>query len=230
MLKKLAKLPVRIAQFIAATVMGRNTAPDAEPPPPPPPRRKPAPPRPAAKAEADHGHDHGHDHGGAPKAEPDHGHDHGHDHGGAPKAEPDHGHDHGHDHGGAPAEAPAKPAIKAPAKAAAPAPAEPAAEPAAEPEAKKAKVAKKAVDVSPEDTPNPNARKFACSVRVVEKGSLSFASAEEAEKHPLGKALFAVGGVKSVFAVNDFVTVTKTDDGDWAKLTPKLVKAIKASV
>ena len=215
MFKKLAKLPVRIAQFIAATVMGRNNAPAAEPPPPPPPRKKPAPPRPAPKAEAeDHGHDHGHSHGGAPaeapKAEADHGHDHGHSHGGAPeapkaeapKAEADHGHDHGHDHGGA----------------------------LADPETKKPKPAKKAVDVTPEDTPNPNARKFSCSVRVVEKGSLSFASAEEAEKHPLGKAIFAVGGVKSVFAVNDFVTVTKTDDADWGKLTPKLVKAIKAAV
>ncbi len=193
MFKKLAKLPVRIAQFIAATVMGRNNAPAAEPPPPPPPRKKPAPPRPAPKAEAeDHGHDHGHSHGGAPEAPKAE----------APKAEADHGHDHGHDHGGA----------------------------LADPETKKPKPAKKAVDVTPEDTPNPNARKFSCSVRVVEKGSLSFASAEEAEKHPLGKAIFAVGGVKSVFAVNDFVTVTKTDDADWGKLTPKLVKAIKAAV
>jgi len=218
MLKKLLSLPVRVAQKIAATLMGRNTTVADAPPPPPPPRRKPAPARPAAPAGG--GHDHGHDHGG--------GHDHGHDHGGAREEAPshDHGHDHGggHDHGhdhGAPRAATPEPAAPA---APAPAPA------AAEPVEKKAKASKKSIEVTPEDTPNPNARKFSCSVRVVEKGSLSFSSAEEAEKHPLGAAVWAVGGVKGVFAVNDFVTITKADDADWAKLTPKLVKALKGAL
>lgn len=162
MLKKLVKLPVSAAAFVAAKVMGRNTAPPADPPPPPP--RKPSPPKPApaARPEAP-AHEHTHDHG--------------------------HGHDHDH----------------------APAP-------------------HRSVSVSAEDTPNPNARKFSCSVKVVEQGSLSFANATEGAKHPIGKAVFAVGGVKTVFAVNDFVTVTKTDDADWASLTPRLTKAIKAAL
>lgn len=147
-----------------------------------------------------------------PAAAQDHGHSH--DHGG--------GHDHGHDHGGA---APATPNAAAPEapEAAAPVAEAPKAEPAAKP-------AKKKPTVSAEDTPNPNARKFVCSVTVVEKGSLSFGSAADAEAHPLGKAVFAVPGVKSMFAVKDFVTVTKTDDADWAKLSPKLVKAIQGAL
>lgn len=206
MLKKILALPVKIAGLVAAKIMGRNTAPAAEPPPPPPPRKKaPAPPKPAARPAAEPAHDHGHGH--------DHGHDHGRDEAPpAPKAEP---------------KAEAHKAEKA----------EPKAEKAEAHKAEKAEAhkaekapARKKPTVTAEDTPNPNARKFACSVKVVEKGSLSFNSAEEAEKHPLGKAVWAVEGVKSVFAVNDFVTVTKTDDADWAKLSPKLVKAIQSAL
>ena len=50
------------------------------------------------------------------------------------------------------------------------------------------------------------------------------------QSHPLGKAIWAIGGVKSVFAVKDFVTVTKLEDAEWSKLTPKLTKAIKGAL
>lgn len=90
--------------------------------------------------------------------------------------------------------------------------------------------AKAAVDVQVEDTPNPNAKKFTCSIQVLPQGTVSFANATEAQKHPIGRAVFAVGGVRNVFATNNFVTVTKLDDADWGTLTPRLLKAIKASV
>lgn len=84
------------------------------------------------------------------------------------------------------------------------------------------------IDVS--DTPNPNARKFTCSVTVVEKGSMSFQSADEGAGHPIGKAIWAVPGVKGVFGVKDFVTVTKAEGADWGALTPKLIEAIRAGL
>lgn len=164
MLKKLVKLPISAAMFLAAKAMGRGTAAPADPPPPPV-RKAPAA-KPAAKPAA-----------ARPAAEPAH--EHTHDHG------------HGHDHGAE---------------------------------------AHRTVTVTGEDTPNPNARKFTCSVKVVQQGSLSFGTAAEAAGHPIGKAVFAVGGVKSVFAVNDFVTVTKSDDADWAKLAPRLAAAIKGAL
>ena len=107
------------------------------------------------------------------------------------------------------------------------APEAPATEPAPAAEPKKAK---KAVEVTVEETPNPNARKFTVSTKVVEKGSLSFSSAEEAEPNALAKAIFAAGGVKSVFMVKDFVTVTRDDSADWGKLAPKVTKAIKKAL
>jgi hypothetical protein len=76
------------------------------------------------------------------------------------------------------------------------------------------------------DTPNPNARKFTASVTVIDKGSLTFNAEEEAMGHPLGRAIWSVGGVKGIFAVKDFVTVTRDPSADWEVLTPKLTSAI----
>lgn len=136
----------------------------------------------------------------------EHGHDHGHSH--------DHGHDHGHSHGH---EAPRH----------------------EEPQDHGHSHGHshghdhdhggaRSVDVRADDTPNPNARKFTCSVTVVEKGSLSFNTREEAEKNPLAKALFGLGGVKSVFMVKDFVTVTREESADWGALSPRIIETIKA--
>ena len=52
----------------------------------------------------------------------------------------------------------------------------------------------------------------------------------EADQHPLGKALFAVDGVRALFAVNDFVTVTKEDGASWAAVGPAVTEAIKQSL
>jgi hypothetical protein len=113
--------------------------------------------------------------------------------------------------------------------------AEAAPEPAPAPEEapKKGKGKKKAeepaaakVRVTGENTPNPNAMKFSCSVKVVPKGSLSLNNAGVAAAHPLGAAIFAVPGVRAVFAVNDFVTVTKEESASWDDLRPRLEVAI----
>jgi len=84
--------------------------------------------------------------------------------------------------------------------------------------------------VKGESTPNPNAMKFGCSVKVVPKGSLSLNNAGVAAGHPLGAAIFAVSGVKAVFAVNDFVTVTKEESYSWDELRPRLEAAISAAL
>ena len=178
--------------------LGREEKPAAAPPP----VRRPPPPRPAAAApEGDHGHSHG---GGG-------GHDHGHSHGGAPEpvSAPtpapveDHGHSHGghshgHSHGGE-------------ARAAAPAGEEVGLN----------------IRVDESETPNPTARKYTCSIAVIETGSASFNTAEEANSHPLGRHIWALGGVKGIFAVKDFVTVTKRDDADWSSLSPRMATAVR---
>lgn len=106
------------------------------------------------------------------------------------------------------AEAPPRPPAPAAAPTAAPAP------------------AIRTVEVWAEPTPNPDAMKFSASVPVAPRGALSFDSAAAAADHPLGRAIFASGGVRSMFAVNDFVTVTRAAGADWATLAPRLEEAI----
>ncbi len=211
MIRKLLGAPVKILKRI----LGREEATA----PPAPVRRSPPPRPPPTRGSDDHrggghghdhgggGHDHGHDHGGGqerapePVREPVGGHDHGHDHGG--------GHDHGHDHGGG--HAPALKQAKA-AKAAAP--------------AAPANVGMH-INVTESDTPNPNAHKFTASVTVIEKGSLSFNAADEAASHPVSRYIWALGGIKGIFAVKDFVTVTKTPEADWSVLSPQIPGALR---
>lgn len=87
------------------------------------------------------------------------------------------------------------------------------------------------VSVQFQATPNPNAGKFVLDRKVHEgTGSRSFHSAAQAEGDPLAEALFTLTGVASIFMVNDFVTVTKNADVDWAALVPNVERAIRAAL
>jgi hypothetical protein len=76
------------------------------------------------------------------------------------------------------------------------------------------------VRVTSEDTPNPDARKFVASVRIVPSGSISFSNRKAAADHPIGRALFEVAGVRSLFATGDFLTVTREPGVEWSALAP----------
>jgi NFU1 iron-sulfur cluster scaffold homolog, mitochondrial len=79
------------------------------------------------------------------------------------------------------------------------------------------------IDIQP--TPNPNALKFIVDVNFP-TGSHSFMSAKDAEKDLLAKEIFALGKVVSVFYMNNFLTVSKTPDGDWATLKEGIMSAV----
>jgi hypothetical protein len=85
------------------------------------------------------------------------------------------------------------------------------------------------VTVAAEPTPNPNAMKFNCSVTVVDKGSRSY-DPSSADVPAWARALLALEGVRSVFAVRDFVTVTKEADADWAVLVEPIGAALRAGL
>ena len=72
------------------------------------------------------------------------------------------------------------------------------------------------VYVSLEFTPNPNTLKYSVNRSLLEKGAANFITQEDAEsRSPLAAKLFAVPGICGVMIGKDFVTVTKSDDGDW---------------
>jgi hypothetical protein len=80
-------------------------------------------------------------------------------------------------------------------------------------------------------TPNPNAGKFIVGRAVVEgRASKSYYSAAQASAEPVAAALFALDGVASLFMVEDFITVTKKPEADWAAMVPAVIEAIETSL
>jgi hypothetical protein len=69
-------------------------------------------------------------------------------------------------------------------------------------------------DVS--STPNPDAMKFTVDRRFDDMFTIG--SAEDAATNPFAAAVFAAGGVASVFGTADFVTITRTEGADWAAI------------
>jgi Fe-S cluster biogenesis protein NfuA len=80
-----------------------------------------------------------------------------------------------------------------------------------------------------EETPNPNAVKFVLKEPVSNGVARSFHNPEEAADDALGRALFDVGEVVSVFYMGNMVTVEKRDEADWDELLPKLAVPIRAA-
>jgi Fe-S cluster biogenesis protein NfuA len=72
------------------------------------------------------------------------------------------------------------------------------------------------VYVSLEFTPNPNTLKYSVNRQLLERGALNLTKKEEADRRsPLASKLFGVPGICGVMIGKDFVTVTKTEEGDW---------------
>ncbi len=72
------------------------------------------------------------------------------------------------------------------------------------------------VYVSLEFTPNPNTLKYSVNRQLLEKGAVNVVKLEDARtKSPLAEKLFGIPGIAGVMIGKDFVTVTKTEEGDW---------------
>lgn len=82
--------------------------------------------------------------------------------------------------------------------------------------------------IQTQDTPNPNSLKFLPGVPVLEQGqTIDFPNGQAAFCSPLGKLLFRIEGVKSVFLGPDFITITKSDDEvDWKIIKPEIFATI----
>jgi Fe-S cluster biogenesis protein NfuA len=89
----------------------------------------------------------------------------------------------------------------------------------------------KTVDIRLEFTPNPNALKYVLDDHtLMPRGSASFTDRASAEASPLAKRLMAISGVASCMIGLNFVSVTKSDEGDWEVLDQKTREALKEHV
>ena len=84
--------------------------------------------------------------------------------------------------------------------------------------------------VTVQGTPNPNAAKFMLDRTVVAEGSRSYFDRESAREDPIASRLFEIEGVRAVFMVEDFITVTKADEAEWDDLVGSVEEAIVAAL
>lgn len=75
-------------------------------------------------------------------------------------------------------------------------------------------------------TPNPNAMKFITGVPV--GGPVTYV-AGQAPDEGFAAELLALDGVSSIFMTADFVTVSKTADGDWSVIGPAARQILEAA-
>ena len=78
--------------------------------------------------------------------------------------------------------------------------------------------------VRTEPTPNPNAMKFSVGQPV--GGPATHVAGSDTDD-PAASEILDLPGVVSVFMTADFVTVSKSPDGDWDSLIPRCVDILE---
>jgi len=85
------------------------------------------------------------------------------------------------------------------------------------------------INVYTESTPNPATMKFLVNKLLI-NGSVDFPTKESAETSPFAKELYKFNFVNGVFFASNFVTVTKTEDAEWADIEQILKEFVKGAV
>ena len=81
------------------------------------------------------------------------------------------------------------------------------------------------LDIAVQGTPNPNAAKFTLNRVVAAQGTTyRDASAAQAE---WAKQLLSIPGVTQVFAINNFISVNKTNEADWNAIGPQVEQVLQ---
>lgn len=80
--------------------------------------------------------------------------------------------------------------------------------------------------IQTEETPNPATLKFLPGRPVMTSGTANFTTSEAARISPLAERLFSLSDVQGVFLATDFITITKSGDGDWYRLKPAILAVI----
>ena len=71
-------------------------------------------------------------------------------------------------------------------------------------------------------TPNPDAFQFILNGKVIESGTKTFDSQDDAGDDLMAKTLFDIFGMQSVYVKENFVTITKSNVVGWHTIMEKL--------
>ena len=80
--------------------------------------------------------------------------------------------------------------------------------------------------IQTEATPNPEVLKFLPGRKLLPGGSREFRTQAEAAASPLARALFGLPGVTRVYYGDEFLTVMKDPDSEWAHLKAPILAEI----
>lgn len=83
------------------------------------------------------------------------------------------------------------------------------------------------VEVRVEATPNPNALKFTTNRILAQGRAQTFAQPAQLVIAPLPRQLLSVAGVRSVFLLRDFVTVTREPDAAWEPISAAVERILR---
>ena len=81
--------------------------------------------------------------------------------------------------------------------------------------------------VRAEATPNPNSLKFTANRILWEGRAQTFSSPDQALTAPLARKLLAIPGVKSVFFLRDFVTITREPGAGWEPIAAAVEQQLR---
>lgn len=79
-------------------------------------------------------------------------------------------------------------------------------------------------------TPNPDALQYVLNAQVLAYGKKTYSSRSECQGDKMGEALFDIEGIRNVYVMDNFLTVTKEAHMDWAPLSSKVWKCIDTHV
>ena len=81
------------------------------------------------------------------------------------------------------------------------------------------------LEITVQGTPNPNAAKFTLN-RVVSSQGKTYRDAAVADA-AWAKTLLGIAGVIQVFALNNFISVTKRPEADWSLIGPQVEQVLQ---
>ena len=81
------------------------------------------------------------------------------------------------------------------------------------------------LEITVQGTPNPNAAKFTLN-RVVSSQGKTYRDAPSADA-AWATELLGISGVTQVFALNNFISVTKRPEADWNVLGPQVEQVLR---
>ena len=83
------------------------------------------------------------------------------------------------------------------------------------------------LEIVRQPTPNPNAAKFTLNRMISTKGTTyRDAAATDVE---WARSLLQIEGVSQVFALNDFISIVKSQESDWNAIVPQVERILEAA-